>query len=112
MSGADEHMNPGPRVQAAALARALRNEGLAAMVLVKGGHQFHPCVLIAPGPGQDAADCVYAAPDYAADPGTWWFWWSWLEPIAPVTDITASAAEITAAFARLRDPLPATAALA
>jgi hypothetical protein len=87
-------------VQAVALARALRDRGLAAAVLVKGGHQFHPCVLIAPGPGEDAADCVYAAPDYAADPGKWWFWWSWLEPIAPVSDVTVAAGQIVGAFAR------------
>jgi hypothetical protein len=100
MSYPGQHVQPEPRVQAEALAQALHDRGLIADVLIKGGHRFHPCLLIAAGQGQATGDCVYTAPDYSQPDGRWWFWWSTLEPIAPVTEITATAYEIATAFAR------------
>jgi hypothetical protein len=100
MSGPGKHAGPDPLGQAEALAAALNGTSLTATVLKNHGHRFHPCVLISAGQGRGTADCVYAAPDYDAGNGQWWFWWSTLEPIAPVTEVTATAYEIATAFAR------------
>jgi hypothetical protein len=88
MTSAVEPACPGPRAQAEALAEALRDKGLAATVLIYGGHQNHPCVQITGG--QPEVEWVYAAPE----DGHWWFWWSSLELIAPVSEVTIAADDI------------------
>jgi hypothetical protein len=110
MSYPGQHVQLEPRMQAEALAEALKDRGLITDVLVAKGHRFHPCVLITTGQGPDAGDCVYAAPDYSTDDGQWWFWWSWLEPIAPVSEVTTTTEEIAGAFARAFGALPGQAA--
>ncbi len=100
MSGPGKHAGPDPLAQAEALAKELNGASLTATVLRNHGHRFHPCVLIVAGQGRGAADCVYAAPDYDAGDGQWWFWWSWLEPIAPVSEVITTAEEIADAFTR------------
>jgi hypothetical protein len=88
MSSVVEPVALDPRAQAEALAEALRGKGLTAIVLVYGGHQFHPCVEITGRDGQ--VEWVYAAPEDSH----WWFWWSSLELIAPVSEVSIAADDI------------------
>jgi hypothetical protein len=79
-----------PRARAQELAEALASRGLPATVLRNGGHELHPCVLIARG-RDGGPECVYAAPE----DGQWWFWWYSLERIAPISEVATAAEEVT-----------------
>jgi hypothetical protein len=102
MSGASQPVCVDPHAQAEALARALDGEGFTTTVLTKGGHQDHPCVLVASSPERLAREtkCVYAAPEE----GQWWFWvaplvpWEPLERIALISEIDVTADTITRAL--------------
>jgi hypothetical protein len=102
MSGASQPVCLDPHAQAMALARALGGKGFTTIVLATGGHQEHPCVLVASGPERLAreTECIYAAPEE----GQWWFWgaplfsWEPLERIAPVSEIDVTADKITCAL--------------
>jgi hypothetical protein len=98
MSQAPETVQLGARVQAEALAEVLRGKGLAAAVLIYGGHRDHPCVEIRGGQGWRGTEWVYAAPE----DGQWWFWWSSLELIAPVGEVALAADVIVRGLAKAR----------
>lgn len=108
MSSASQPDCVDPHAQAKELARALDGKGFTTTVLTKGGHQDHPCVLVASSPERLAREtkCVYAAPEE----GQWWFWvappvsweplvpWEPLERIALINEIDVTADTITRAL--------------
>jgi hypothetical protein len=100
------YLHPGS--QARALGEALNALGFAAEVLKYGGHEQHPCVVVAGGPQRivAATEYVYAAPDEA---GQWWFWVSSsledpvdLEPVTPISDVSAAADHLARTLTRAR----------
>lgn len=87
------------RLQAEALATALREEGFVVMVLKKGAHQNHPCLLVATNrpTRHRLTEHIYLAPE----DGQWWFWWGDpLDRIAPIDQVEAAVVEVSVNLGR------------